>query len=352
MIDLEAAGRALNEHPVIDATPAEAVMARGALVARHDRRRRAGIAATCSVLVIAVVGALVVHGHQGERINVAASTSTPSSRATSTTAVADHLAPTPVAQAETLADRLLARVVLPDGAREYHGALPPILHDPFEQPQKINLVDHDKVWTTSQTADAVVSFIKTHVPAGAVQSGAGSSGRYGVIETYGIVITFPGPLPATIASSALVITIAPHDGGGAWLRADGEVVWRDRRAADEIVPATDRVVTVRERLGSAAAPVARSKVVADAKVAADLIAEFNALPVAVPGIRFCPAESSTTPFYELDFSRTATASPDLVAVVGYCGGVTVMVHGQTRPALEAGLLRPRVAALLGVTGSA
>jgi hypothetical protein len=234
-----------------------------------------------------------------------------------------------LARADTA--QLLTRLGLPPGAvrsgHEPKGGGQVLAH-PGQTPATPNFVDRHAWWTAPGSANALMSYINSHRPAGAslVSSGTGQLGRAVVFETFG--------WPATdgrLSSRWLVLEALGLPGHRTGLRADAEDVWITPRPASERIPSrsTSLVVSVRRggkvlngpftfigsmRIGSATALI-------------------NSLPAFQPGGYSCPSDSGVD--VRLVFGLAGVSQPLAVADVDPqgCGGVGLRVRGRARPPL-------------------
>ena len=84
---------------------------------------------------------------------------------------------TPKQAATALAHRLVGEAVLPPGARPSDAPLPEILRGPFETTAGGNIVLAHASATVPEDTDAVVSFVRAHVPLNLRAGKSGASGR-------------------------------------------------------------------------------------------------------------------------------------------------------------------------------
>jgi hypothetical protein len=114
-----------------------------------------------------------------------------------------------------------------------------------------------------------------------------------------------------------------------WVRADAQVIWRARRAADERVSASDRVVII-TRGGLSPKSSTTRVVVTDPATVERLRRAFNALPVGWIGTHGCTLDP---PQYTVEFAASEHGKPDIVAKA-FCGDTSVTVNGKPAATLE------------------
>jgi hypothetical protein len=247
------------------------------------------------------------------------------------------------ADAERLARTLLARAVVPQGARVLAGQAPAVVRQPAEVMAGHLSFGLHRIWTVSQPVSTVYDLVSKHVPAGMTSDGSGQSGTpAGVSQEF--VSYSPRRLPAGVRQANLSLTVAPA-GAVTLLRADVQVIWYPPRSAAEHIPAGMHAVTVTvSHSGSAAShPVSRTFTSAD--LAGRLAAMLNGAYASTGGDVNCPAELVS---YKLAFAASRTATPYLVATVGSCGTVLITAAGHQQPALqEPGALGPALSKLMG-----
>jgi hypothetical protein len=239
----------------------------------------------------------------------------------------------PKQAAVALGKRMLGEAVLPPGAQVSSAPLPAVLRAPGGAPAMGNLLFSHRTWTVSEAPHALWQWLQAHVPPGFVKDGT-SSGSLRGVPSWGVQDRL-AVFPANISYAELLYGIAGDASGKAVVRVDTEVGWTAPRPADEFVPARDRVVTVRViHPYEPGKPVSKTVVVSDPKVVGPIVRSFNALRVSPPlEVHSCPPLRAISAVYEVAFSASVHASPDLVASIGGCGGVSVRVGGRPAPEL-------------------
>jgi hypothetical protein len=256
-------------------------------------------------------------------------------------------------EALTLARKLLARAVVPAGARRDHRRpLPRLLRQPGQvMGGARDSVDIHEVFWLRQEMPAAYGFLRKNVPAGMRRTGYGQAGdRAGI--TMDDVTYSPRSLPAGIYAAEQVTAVVPAPRGGSLLRADAQVTWFPRRtAAEHIEPADFRAVTVSATMQkSGPRTVTRTRTFTSPAVVAGLARLLNRLPATPVQVAGCPAMLD---MYRVRFIA-ATASPaDVVAVAPGCLGDYISVGGKVQPPLwDAGRLARAVRRLLGIGNGA
>jgi hypothetical protein len=235
-----------------------------------------------------------------------------------------------LARADTA--QLLTRLGLPPGAvrsgHEPKGGGQVLAH-PGQTQATPNFVDRHAWWTAPGSANALMSYINSHRPAGAslVSSGTGQLGRAVVFETFG--------WPATdgrLSSRWLVLEAVGLPGQRTGLRADAEDVWITPRPASERIPSgsTSLVVSVRRGGKVLNGPFT---FIGNMRIGAAM-ALINSLPAFQPGVSACPEDSGVD--VRLVFRLAGVRQPLAVADVdpGGCGGVGLRLRGRAEPPLS------------------
>jgi hypothetical protein len=125
------------------------------------------------------------------------------------------------------AARLLALVKLPPGAKPSPGSHDKELTGPaLGTPETRSLVDRHRFWRVSSPMGAVMSYLRSHTPAGLSLSGTGQGTSSGVVTSEGIGWSEPDRSYAT--GLGLDVGIAPT-ASGTLIRADGFGEWIDPR---------------------------------------------------------------------------------------------------------------------------
>ncbi len=234
-----------------------------------------------------------------------------------------------LARADTA--QLLTQLGLPPGAvrsvHEPQGGGRVLAH-PGQTQATPNFVDRHAWWTAPGSANALMSYINSHRPAGAslVSSGTGYLGRAVVFETFG--------WPATegrLSSRWLVLEAVGLPRHRTGLRADAEDVWITPRPASERIPSrsTSLVVSVRRGGKVLNGPFTFTRTMPIA-AATGLI---NSLPAFQPGVSACPEDSGVD--VRLVFRLAGISPPLAVADVDPqgCGDVGLRLRGRPQPPL-------------------
>lgn len=240
------------------------------------------------------------------------------------------LGPTTItkADAERLAQTLLARAVVPRGAHVRSGPAPAVIRQP---PDWIagspSLVLH-RIWTVRQPMSAVYDLLNRSVPAGMRSAGNSQAGGSGEV-TQEAVFYNPSRLPTGVEQATLTMSVAPS-GAVSLLRADVQVIWYPPRSAAEHIPASMRVVTITATYVGPGQPRTVSKTFTSAALTGRLAAMLNGTYASIGGVMSCPLERVT---YKLTFATSRTATPYVAGEEG-CGTVSITVGGRPQPALQ------------------
>jgi hypothetical protein len=244
--------------------------------------------------------------------------------------------------AERLARTLLARAIVPRGARVLAGRVPAAASRSPDWEAGSPSFGLHRVWTVNEPMSAVYDLVSKHVPTGMTPAGSGqSSSPAGIGQEF--VSYRPRQLPVGVDQATLSMTVSPA-GAVTLVRADVQVIWYPPRSAAEYVPARMHAVTITASYaGSAARTV--SKTFTSAALIGRLAAMLNGAHASAGGAVNCPMERVS---YKLAFAPSRTAAPYLVATEGGCGTVPVTVAGHQQPALQApGALGPALSKLMG-----
>jgi hypothetical protein len=245
---------------------------------------------------------------------------------------------------------MLAQAVLPTGARPSTSAAPSVLRGPCELVPGQFVLAH-RLWTVPDDPDAVYQWLQAHPPSGFQSTGTCSSVKDpGVVQSRTVI---DGLLidQENISEAELQFGIAKNGAGGTTVRADAVVGWTEPRPADEYVSAVDRtvIVTVLHPY-EAGSPRGRRTATSDAKLVRPVVRAFNRLKVEPGSVESCPATRGRTLAYEVAFATSPTATPDVIATIGNCGGPAVAVRGHRAPSLAGDpVFAPAVARVLGLS---
>ncbi len=209
-------------------------------------------------------------------------------------------APTGVGQ---LARSLLARTVLPGGARPQVGEIAAGLGTPPQWTATANFLDLVRVWSVPASAGTVVSAMRSERPRGGIVAGTGTSSAPGRAPVVSVLWAFPADVQQAVTAQLLLSAVA-LGAHRAELRADAQVVWRPRRPRIERVPATAHAVRITvEVLGSKRSPW-WTGVITGSAIVARLRSLVNRLATAVPGLPGCDRVAG---WVTLAFARSARA---------------------------------------------
>ena len=237
------------------------------------------------------------------------------------------------AESRRLARRLLARVVLPPGARVYHGKhVPAALRGPAEEIQAGHSVDVHEVFAESESLSRAFAFLNHHHPAGMPATGTGETyelkhGRKVALEED--VTYVPDHVGRDFFEVQLVVEVAPTAHGHSMSRADVQVTWYPPRTAAEHLTARDfRAVRIHAWIiGKHESQVERT--FRQQEIISKLARVLNSRPASPGGWVSCPLITET---YELTFVPVNGHAEVTVDVAG-CFEYDVTVAGHIEPAL-------------------
>lgn len=220
-------------------------------------------------------------------------------------------------------------------------------------PATSDLVDQVKWWTSQASPAAVLSYLRTHPPAGGMLDGTGGEAGGGQPKLQFVRFSFPA-VPGVLATRWLVVEVVPLKDGSTGIRADAEVVWIGVRSRSENVPAAVRVVDVVRRVPGH--PPSVSETVTNRTQVGRIIGLIDQLPIVQPGVSAgCPGGSfdvDTFTFRATQHGR-ALAVASVSSDVGYtdtsCDAMSFSVRGRPEPGLvQARDFLQAVEKLLGV----
>ena len=297
-------------------------MGRARMVTRSGATRAAAaITAVTATAAVLLAGCGTRSAGQPAGARVPAATATPASAGPPAGSRAG---------ARGLAGLLLARLILPPGARPVRmPVLPPSLRQPSIIDGGTHQVDMHRLFLVSEPLSAVQDFLEAHLPAGMELSGQGQAAGPGG-TTMGTVSYQPRALAAGMNYAELDITVAPAASGGSLLRADAAVVWYPvRSAAEWIDPARYRAAVVSVSLFNPRRRTVRRTVTSGAVIArlAGLVNGLHAAPYQPPS---CPAILAS---YQITFVPVGRSSPQAVVTPTGCLTVGVTVAGAAQPLL-------------------
>lgn len=268
--------------------------------------------------------------------------------------------PSREALARMEAVRLLSSLHLPPGSKE--SATAPAgsavtLKEPFTIAASPDLVDLTRYYTVPLAPAAVVAWLKTRHPKEATLGGSGTVSGPGGTYAWELGLTWPlaKVQPRTSSSSGQVIDSAgiaieaiSLSAGQSALRVDAEVTWLPAKNKADLVPFGMKLLTASVPGSKTAAVTTHSRSVIER-----LRKAIDALPVASPGARSCPADLFGHTV-RLVFASHAGVAPAAVvqADESGCGFVSIMVGGKTGRALSGGVgIFDLAARLLGIKAS-
>jgi hypothetical protein len=188
---------------------------------------------------------------------------------------------------------LLSRLVLPPGAHSVTGE--PAgdggrLARPAETIGDPDLVDVARFDVGAGAPPSVVGWIEAHRPSGSSPAGTGYEGLGAGGEEWSASFSWP-PVGQLLDTRTLVVSVTAVAGGMTGIRVDAQVTWLPAKPASDLVPAGATILTAVLSHGlnawQAGHPLTTTT---DAALIAAIRARANALPVAFPGTRSCPAD--------------------------------------------------------------
>jgi hypothetical protein len=234
------------------------------------------------------------------------------------------------AQADTAA--AIAGLALPPGA--IPSAVEPagdgsVLANPLSEPATPNLVDGHAWWIVPGSPAAAVAYVHAHPPATATCATPAPGGSPSISYVTD-QCSLPGRAGVLDERALLVVAVQLPD-GTTGLRADAQAVWLVPRSASERIPTGARRLVV-----SVTAPghPHRQSVTVTSRPRIDRVrALLDALPLAQPGVRSCPAGFAVR--VRLAFYTRTGRTPLAVAAVDPmgCGGVNLTIRGRVEPPL-------------------
>jgi hypothetical protein len=256
--------------------------------------------------------------------------------------------------------RIIASFPRPPGA--VRTGLIASLTGPGEGPAATpDVVTATRWWRAPGRPQAVLAWVRAHMPAGFTLGGTGS----GAIMS-GPAVSVPQSwidqfqLPAVagvLTERWLVVLVVPYRGDQTAIRVDAQVVWLPARPAAERIPPDARVLTVTPAFGLQADKSLErldpAFTVTDPAKVAGIAAVIDGLTLFPPGAYSCPADFGAA--MRLTF-RASTDGPVLArlgAEYNGCGIVSISVRGRSMPALSdytksGQRLQQRVLAIAGV----
>jgi hypothetical protein len=319
--------------------------------------------AGCSAVALALVGCGTLHAGQGGQTGQDASTG---SAATARTA---NSTPSPAQRAAADADSLLAAFPPPPGAVKTGPLAVPWLANAPETTATPDLVTRTSWWRAPGQPDAVLSWIRTHVPSGFTFSGPGYLTHEPHPPNVPPTVDKPWkplppnsklilmrwdqyskpPVPGVLSERWLLVSAAAYGTNQVAIRVDSEVTWLPAKPAGERIPVTAKVVIVAPLPGPGPASAYDTPVtITDPAKVAKIADAVNGLPVFPRGAMSCPADFGGG--LRLTF-RGTLGGPTLAVVTADtsgCGAVEMSIGG--RPMLTLRGASTLVKQITAVTG--
>jgi hypothetical protein len=237
-----------------------------------------------------------------------------------------------VAAVTELARRLLGELVLavPQGSKELAGPPAGQLGTPQDTSMDDDVIDVADSWTSPGTADAVLSYVRQHLPAGPTGltwDGAGG-GQVGAE-----VVFYRAPAGPADEGAMVYVSVASDPAGGTDLRLDVEDTWQPLRPAVEQAPLTATGATVVRRTGVTTSPPPPTTVTkhVDADIARHIAALLDALPSEAGGPAGAGGGADTTVTVTFDGDPSKT---QYVVAGSFYDAVTVSAPSQALPTLS------------------
>ncbi len=231
------------------------------------------------------------------------------------------------ASATAAARQVLSGLVVPRGTRQLpERPVPAGLAAPAQVLSATESVDVYRLYRLPRPAQAAAAFLRSHLPAGLVATGAGQLGAVDSAPATLLLSAAPRRLPAGIYAMELVDTIVSAGSGSSLLRADVQVIWYPARSsAEDSMPASYRSVRVAVSGWAGSAVTTTSRAVIGA-----IDALLTELPAAPPVLRSCPV---ITVIYQLTLEPARTGQPAVVISTGGCDVDDVSIGSRQQPAL-------------------
>ena len=235
------------------------------------------------------------------------------------------------------AEAHLGQLLLPPGATSSPGQ--PVgagnrLESPaFTTGSPLQLVDVPGWWLVPGQPPEVLSWIEAHPPPGSIWKITSSDILKGVTESWSAGFEWP-PISEVVGVRYLVVKVTADADGSTALRADGEDVWTVPHPASERIPQSARVLEVSRAIPGRAA---KTIIVTRARIAHAVAALIDHLPIAQPGLMYCPTFNRPSTRFTLTF-RATQSGPVLAQAVQSipgrgCSGMGLTIRGHPQPAL-------------------
>jgi hypothetical protein len=273
----------------------------------------------------------------------------PGAARTSTARPASTIRPaSPRQRAVADAARIMASFPRPPGA--VRTGLIASLTQPFDRPATPDLASVTRWWRVPGRPQAVLAWIRAHLPSGFTQDGTGT-GPGTRMNTFALPA-----VPGVLTERELVVLATAYQGQTA-IRVDAQVVWLPARPAAERIPAGVTRITVTPVFGFNRNPRAKrldhAFTVTDPAKVARIVALVNGLTRFPDGTFSCPADFGGQMRLTFFTHPGGPAAARLIAEYAGCGIVSVRIGGRAMPALseypQSGPRLPqRVLAIAGV----
>lgn len=239
------------------------------------------------------------------------------------TAAADGTAPGSQSPAGNFAERILAGLKMPPGARSVPvTGLPATARNPWSG--EVGAVDRSRAFAVPVNLEAAQTYVFTHSPAGTDTSGSGTQqGPHGVVSRS--VYFHIGTVPAGIGGAEIQLYMIPGGTRSTVVAAYVHVTTQPSRTQVEHLAASDfRAVAIRAN-GKAVSTFASESVIST------LIAAINPLPAAGNnGATSCPGSATD---YRLVFEPRSASGSTVIVETYSCGFDDVTALGVPQPAL-------------------
>jgi hypothetical protein len=248
------------------------------------------------------------------------------------------------------AARIMASFPRPPGA--VRTGLIASLTQPGQRPGTPDLASMTRWWRVPGRPQAVLAWIRTHLPSGFTGDGTGFGPGSVTVNTFAL----PAVPDVLTERELVVLAVASH--GETAIRVDAQVVWLPARPAAERIPAGVTRITVTPVFGLNRNPRAKrldhAFTVTDPAKVARIVALVNGLTRFPDGSFSCPADFGGQMRLTFRVRPAGPVAAQLIAEYAGCGVVSVRIGGRDMPALseypESGPRLPqRVLAIAGVS---
>lgn len=226
------------------------------------------------------------------------------------------------------ARHLLTLATVPDGATKLSAWIssdgPALLHASAEMddPDQVDLTEFFLV----PNASSAQRWLDAQQPRGGHVSGSGSSSGPGSDNVTFRSFSFPAANTTQTSSLQYSMLVTPK--GELGLRVDAEVTWLPRKSPMAIVPsgAAKVVVVVNRGLNVKGHTITDVTSTSTSTIRA-FLAKVNELPVANPGVMFCPADFNASVTLRFFYKGATLPYAVVDASSGGCGSVTILQYG-------------------------